>query len=168
VSAKVWRYHLPSENGEGWAIVFLDSIGCFTALSDWGNYGHRWPEAGWGPGDFRDFFVRCDDSYVIGKIARSDEYHGERTAKAIKARIIEYRHDGVFTKQRARREWELLREHDDVYRPEHFALWWDSTKIEQAHELAVYDFPQQAVAFMKRVMPRLRDAIRADLAREAA
>jgi hypothetical protein len=29
------------------AIAFLDSIGCFSVLSDYGDYGYRWPEAGW-------------------------------------------------------------------------------------------------------------------------
>jgi len=44
---QVWRYHLPNdrETREGWAIAFLDSIGCFTVLSDYGDYGYRWPEA---------------------------------------------------------------------------------------------------------------------------
>jgi len=89
--AATWRYHLPNENGEGWAIAFLDSSGVFTSVSDYGDYGHRWPQAGWGPEDFRAFFLQCDDSYILGKISRRDEYDGDRTVRAIKDRILELR-----------------------------------------------------------------------------
>ena len=64
-----WRYHLPNINLEGWVIAFLDSTGCLSVLSDFGDYGYRWHEGGWGPGDFREFFVRCDSGYISRKIA---------------------------------------------------------------------------------------------------
>lgn len=168
MTVTTWRYHLPNDQSlEGWAICFLDSTGCFSVLSDWGNYGYRWSANGWGPGDFRAFFVRCDDSYVIRKIARSDEYKPAETLLRVKRRILEGRRSGGWTRERAREEWDILDGYEDLHRPEDFARWYDHTKIDCAYDLAVYDFSGQAQAFMKRVMPRLRERIRADLAAEA-
>lgn len=44
MSVTTWRYHMPNDRatGEGWAVCFLDSIGCFSVLSDYGDYGYRW------------------------------------------------------------------------------------------------------------------------------
>lgn len=175
-----WRYHLPNERPlEGWAIVFLDSIGCFACLSDYGDYGYRWPEAGWSnpqERDFRQAFLSFDDGYILRKLARRDEYDGEATAKNIRRHICEMRREGAaysphsragaWTKQRARDEWNLLKRHDDVSGREFFAFWYQDTTIQDCAELAVYDIPKQAVAFVERVMGRLREAIRADLRSE--
>jgi hypothetical protein len=160
----VWRYHLPSVNGEGWAIAFLDSIGCFSVLSDYGDYGHRWPEAGWGPGGFREFFVQCGGSYVLGKIARREAYYAARTVRAVKDSILESRRHGNMTCERARDEWDLLRRHESLYSREDFAMWYQQTQIDEAYELAVYDFSPQANGFMTHVFPRLQRAIREELA----
>jgi hypothetical protein len=169
MTVSTWRYHLPSENGEGWAIIFMDSIGCFSALSDWGDYGYRWPEAGWGPGDFRAFFLQCDDNYILRKISRSEVYYGDRTAKNIRRRICELRRGGgrTWTPVRAREEWETL-ERYGVDSREEFAVWYQHTEIDEAYELAEYDHSYQALAFIARVLPRLREAIRVELAKAAA
>lgn len=165
-SVKTWRYHLPSINGEGWAIAFLDSIGCFTCLSDFDDWSYRWPEAGWGPRDFRQFFIRCNDNYVLGKIARDDTYYGSQTLRNVKERILEGRRHGGWGRDMARKEWELLREYDDLDSRESFAMWYQQTEIQDCSELAHWGVPPRAKAFMEHVMPRLREVIRAELAAE--
>ena len=164
-----WRYSLPNENGEGWAIAFLDSIGCFSVLSDYGDYGYRWPQNGWSnpnERDFRQFFLGTDDHYVLRKIARSDHYDGRATCEGIKRHIIELRRDRHYEKDFARDEWDRLRRYDDVDCREMFAMWYENTKIGDAAEFSVYSFSPQALAFQKLVLPRLRAAIRAQLEEE--
>lgn len=167
VTVTTWRYHLPNVNGEGWAIAFLDSIGCFSCLSDYGDYGYRWPEAGWGDYDFRKFFGREGNAdYVLHKIARSDEYDGKTTLRAVKERIIEDRRDSILDREQARHEWDLLEAHDRLYSRENFTFWYQETKIVEAHVLYYTDFSPQVLAFMKHTFPRLQAAIQAELAAE--
>src|SRR4051812_42726931 len=59
------RYSLPSEKGEGWAIVVLGSDGFFSAVSDWGNYAYIWTNPGC---EFRKFLTQVDASYFWSKI----------------------------------------------------------------------------------------------------
>lgn len=168
-TACTYRYHLPSANGEGWAIVFLDSTGCFSVLSDWGNYGHRWPYQGWGPGDFRAFFLQCEDDYVLRKIAPSKEYNGGASCESIKSHILERRRSLAWTRQRARDEWRLLVDIcESVDNIADLTRWYDQTTINDAGELTVYSSSRQAKMFIANVLPRLRDVIRAELAKEAA
>lgn len=159
-----WRYHLPSVKGEGWVVAFLDSIGCFSVLSDYGDYGHRWPENGWGPGDFRQFFARLEPDYVLRKIARRDHYDGAATLREVKARICELRRGGgSWTRDRAREEWDLLGRFDRLYSQTDFAFWYERTQIDEASELAFFDFGPQAHGFMTHAFPLLQAAIRAEL-----
>jgi hypothetical protein len=165
-NVQTWRYHLPNVKGEGWAIAFLDAIGCFTVLSDYGNYGHRWPQAGWGPGDFRVFFLQTDDDYVMRKLARRDTYYGDRTLRAVKERILECRRTEFRSREWARQEWDLLDRYDRLYSREDFAMWYTHTRIEDPSELAVYDVDSDVRGFIAHVLPRLREAIRSQLAEQ--
>ena len=161
-----WRYHLPSVNCEGWAVAFLDSIGCFAVLSDYGDYGHRWPQNGWGPGGFRDFFLQCGDDYVLRKIAPRKCYDGDATFREVKRRICDLRRHGSWSRDRAREEWDLLLGSEGLYSREDFSVWYQRTQIDEAYDLAVYDVEPQAKGFVTFCLPRLREAIRAELERE--
>jgi hypothetical protein len=70
VTVTTWRYYLPNDEMlEGWAIVFLDSIGCFSTVSDWGNYGYRWDSPGsTGGTDFRQWLIERGDDYLLSKL----------------------------------------------------------------------------------------------------
>lgn len=162
---RTWRYQVPNEKHQGWAILFLDSIGCFAALSDYGDYAYRWPQAGWGPGDFRRFLLSCDRSYLFGKLAPRDEYDGQETLKLIRERIVEKRREGGLTKEQARAEMDLLEEHD-LDSEDGFSRWMDDTILGDAWEMACQSPPAQAVAFMDRCLPRLRALIEAELKEE--
>lgn len=164
-TVQTWRYSIPSERGNGWAIAFVDSIGCFSVLSDYGDYGYRWPQAGWGPGDFRRFLLQCNDDYILRKLARRDHYDGEATLRNVKDVILQNRRSLEWSADRAREEWSLLRTYDDLERREDFARWYDSTRIDCAYEHARVTFDPSALAFMTKVWPRITAAIREDLAR---
>lgn len=163
---RTWRYHLPSIKGEGWAIVYMDSIGVFTCVSDWGDYGYRWPQAGWGPGDFRKFFLQCYDEYILRKIARPDVYDGEATLRAVKERILEARRHGSWSRDRARREWDRLEVYGHLDSREDFAMWYEDTDIDEAYGLSVYSFSGEVRGFIEHVLPRLREAIKKQLEAE--
>lgn len=169
----MWRYHLPNVNSEGWCVAFLDGIGCFSVLSDYGNYGYRWPEAGWYSRDskeidFREFFLNCGDHYILNKIAPREVYDGEETMRAIKERILDRRRHGNMSREEARREWDVLVEyHCGVEDNEvGFSDWLHDTRLEEAYECIRYSSHPQAVAFIKHVLPRLRVAIRESLEAE--
>jgi hypothetical protein len=167
-TVRTWRYHL---TGDGWCIAFIDEIGCLSVLSDYGNYGHRWPDE-CSPknhtkpmygGDFRRFLVQCEAEYVLRKIAPRDEYDGHETYKAVKEAILRGRREGCWSRKRARVEWDMLEDYERLDCRENFARWYDHTAIDDAYEFAVYAAPLQAKAFMQRVWPRLVSAMRADL-----
>ncbi|MHB1418700.1 MAG: hypothetical protein ACYCX4_03810, partial [Bacillota bacterium] len=107
---QIWRYYIPSEDGlEGWGIFLLDSTGMFAAVTDYGNYAFRW--AYHGEKDFRKFVIglKNDPGYLLGKVLPNGKvYDGEETIKNIKETIIDVRRDGSWSKEQARKEWDLL------------------------------------------------------------
>ncbi|MBA2708697.1 MAG: hypothetical protein H0U59_12905 [Gemmatimonadaceae bacterium] len=164
VAEKTWTYWLPPVNGEGCAWIVIDSVGRFTTISDWGNYGYWWsPAKG---SDFRKFLLRIDESYTVGKLGmqRGRVLHMTQTRHDIKAAICGRRREKTLTKERAAIEWDLVRELRDAHE---LHDWYNETELDGAGELPHYDYDQQVCMFVKHVMPRLRDAIRAELAAEA-
>ena len=159
---KVWRYSLPNVQHQGWAIIFVDSIGCFTALSDWGDVGYRWPEQGWGEGDFRKFLLSLDDSYLTGKLGRGrKEYDREGTLAAVRERIAE------LPQKKQEEELELLKRHDDLHNDHNFSQWYTDTNLEDAGELHCQQTVSDVTRFVEHVMPRLREVLKAELKAEA-
>ena len=174
MSVRTFRYSLPNvpEWCEGWAIIFLDSTGCFSALSDYGNYAYRWPDHGWGDFDFRKFFIERGDDYLLGKIAPNDVYDEDETLRAIKKTILsERRHaialaDAAWTRERARQEWDLLDRYGWLDSEEAFQEWTRETSLDDPWMYQERKTHPRSVAFTKKVMPRLRAIIRDELLRE--
>jgi hypothetical protein len=181
LTIQTWRYHVPNDRkaGEGWAILFLDSIGCFTALSDWGNYGNRWQESGWGKYDFRKFVLEMGDDYLLNKITHGqDEYDADATLRSIKRDILEARrsgqqrlfHIGEFVRHGtaawARSEWYRLEAHGDLYTEDDFNQWTQVAQLDEPWGYHCRRAPMQAQMFVKRCMPRLREMIRNEIERE--
>ena len=177
---KVWRYSFPSIKGEGWAIFFLDSVGCFAALSDWGDWSYRWNPRGYEEGDgrdFRHFIITCGDDYLLRKIAPVQEYDPEATLQSVKEAIIEWRRDRRTTKEDARKTlpelipryvaremWdELSPMYDNLGDSHQFSRWLENTEISDATECYCTKFSEQAKIFLQRCMPRLREAIKNEL-----
>ena len=163
-----WRYSFPSENGEGWAIVFLDSAGCFAALSDWGAWSYRWDARGIDEPDFRAFFLNASDEYLLQKFNPVKEYNPEETLKAVKqAYIGEFRTHWRDRPRSDRRDaWEDLGDmYCDLATEHHFGDWSITNPMEfsEVWDLRRDRHSRQAEQFIKRVMPQLRAAIAVDL-----
>lgn len=163
VEVQTWRYSFPSVKGEGWAIFFLDSVGCFAALSDWGDWSYRWNPRGYEAGDgkdFRHFIISCDDDYLLHKIAPKQEWDGDATFKSVKEAILGMRRDGGWSKDKAREEWDLLENSGVSHSEFEFWDWSKDTELSDPHELTRHQASRQAKMFLARCMPRLREAIK--------
>ena len=163
----IHRYYLPSIKGEGWAIVYITSLGEFTALSDWGNYGYWWSHHGCK--DIRQFFLRAKESpdYFIGKLSSgATEYDGEASYKSVKDYILEVRRDRSWSMQKARGEWILLDLHSQLHDEHDFTRWYESTSIDEAYEHHRRRPNPQVVAFVEKVLGRLDPILRAELTAE--
>lgn len=164
---KTWRYSIPNEKYQGWAILFLDDAGCFAALSDYGNYAYRWNANGLGDArDLRDFIVTCDPEYILRKISQKTAYDADKTLADVQRTILEKRRWGGWSKERASSEWEEVKYCGYLSAEFHFQTWLEETSLEDAGELARYTYPVDALAFMERAWPRLKASIQADLAAE--
>lgn len=165
---KIWRYSIPpSDSIEGWGIFLIDSTGMFAAVTDYGNYAYKWTHHG--EKDFRQFIVTAYKShdYILGKLA-SEVYSGKKTVEGIKEHILEYRRDGSFTKEFARREWDLINEIEDMNSEHGFNEWYENTAINDASEFYETNWTPQAKAFAEKLMPRLAAVLREELQKEAA
>lgn len=170
-AVKLWRYYLPAGPGQEWAEIVMTSTGMFAATSDWGNYSYAWRSIGCS--DFREFMARMDHDpgYVMGKIALGDEYMPEETLAAVKKAILEATASSDIDRDTARACFdELADSYDSLSDEFQFSRWiYDSDgarKIGDAHELAVFDYPSDVRAFCARIIPRLAEALRAELVAE--
>jgi hypothetical protein len=162
---KMWRYAIPTVDGlSGWAILFLDSTGCFSALSDYENWSYRWNSRGFVEGeDFRKFLLKCDDDYLLRKINPKKEYDEEKTYAAAKEVILGLRREKEFTKEEALEEWELLKEYDALGSEFDLHRWAMETKLGDVGELYCVKHSEQARAFLKHCWPRLKELMKNDL-----
>jgi len=162
---KTWRHSIPNVDHEGWAILFLDETGCFTALSDWGNVGYRWNQRGLPEGvDFRQFLLECDDAYITRKLGQNrTEYDPDATKKSIRQYILLRRRDSydIRAKVRARDEWDYVDGMGDS--PGDFERWMENTGIGDPSELYCTRYVNEVTSFMKHAWPRLREVIGQDL-----
>ena len=167
---QVWRYALKNdEPGEGWGIFLLDSNGMLAVTSDFGNYVYHWPPQGWGPRGFRQFVIECDDGYLSGKLGGGvREYQGDTTLAVVKEYILSRRKLGSFLQEEAREEWDLLHDYKDLGSEDDFRLWLERTNLDEPYFLASYGTPIQVRMFVKRVWPRFKAMVLADLKAEAA
>ena len=162
---KHWRYFLPSENGEGYAIIFIDSTGVFSAVSDFGNYGYIWGSTG--SKSIKEFLLESEEDwhYFAKKLDPKDITDWDATKQRIAAHIQEYRREGNYDKGFATRELQLL--HDSAISDEgSFYSWYQNTEISDASELMVRRLSYRVEHFVKKTMKRLCVILRKELADE--
>lgn len=156
------RYDLRSERGGWLATVFLGAEGILSTVSDYGNYGYWWGSV---QDDFRAFLCRIDDGYLLGKVSPGEEVDEKASEAGVKACILRLRREKRIDADTARDEWDLL----SYVRDGDEGGWWAQTTLgEHADPMELWSWRsnQQAVAFCERVMPRLREMLRAELAAE--
>jgi hypothetical protein len=164
---KLYRYYLPSEKYEGWAEIVVGSNGFFAAVSDYGNYAFRWTH--FGEGDFREFLLRLGGDYVRSKLDPSRVLDLAATKKACRIEVgRSYRHrnrpNGTMHFYDVQQALEAL---DGVCDEEDLQLWlasWSPNIGEEAWREVICEKPRPAImAFVERTLPRLKDAIRAEM-----
>lgn len=162
----------------GWARIWLTSDGCFTCMSDWGNYAYWW---GGVEGEFRRFLMGCDTHYLGGKLGGGKtEFKVERTVKLIRERICYERRHRALSAHVARVEWRragYIHDQRDFERwqEEHFADPGTSDQEKRsleylyadAWEWGCYGVPTRLEIFFEKAWPSFVEALRAELAAEA-
>lgn len=138
---KTWRFSEPSRRGDGWWIAFLDGAGALAIVSDYGDYSYRWNPAALGAPNLVRFLVDTDSDYVMRKISpREDHLDCDATEKRIRE-ILAERGDGESLDFGISNELDL------------YAACVDHDL--EGEEVGVYVRNPQAVAFMKRIWPRI-------------
>lgn len=160
------RYFLERIEGMDWNLVILDQDGNNSTLfisGDNGKYVARF----FFVKDFREFMLGIDKDHLLDSIANEDIYDGDETKKNIKRYILETRYDGGLSRVDARKEWDLIEDYD-IDHEIGFYDWLRDTTIDWEHaaELMQRRYPSGAVAFVERVLPRLKQLIATELEKE--
>lgn len=162
-------YQVRPPQSTEWARLWLTNDGCLTILSDYGNYGYWWSNAG---GEIREFLVECDEDYVSRKLADGErEFDGPATVRLIREHIVQGRRSGGssrLTRERARAEWELVERYATMDHTREFEAWAEKTWYfrDDVGEMAMYSVPGQLQQFMKRIWPLFVQQLTAELAAE--
>jgi hypothetical protein len=158
---RVWRYSIPSENLEGWAVLFVDASGTVAAVSDFGNYAYVWGRGCLPEGvTILEFLLRVESGYLLEKFAPEKVLDKAATCRAIRKYLADWA--ALSDPAAIREEMALLPESDEAF---DFRQWCEDTAVE-AGELAVFGHHPQALAFIERCWPRLRALIQAELEAE--
>ena len=161
----------------GWARIWLTSDGCFTCMSDWGNYSYWW---GGVEGEFREFLTECDTHYLGGKLGGGKtEFDADRTLKVIRENICRRRRDRQLSEHVARVEWRRAGSVEDL---ESYVSWSEQhfddvgTNERERRDLAIlyedswdwgcYGVPRRLEIFFEKVWPGFVEALKAELAAE--
>jgi hypothetical protein len=164
------RYLLDSEEPwGGWGIIWLSDDGLFAARSDYGDYIHYWPSRHRGESwaDMRQFALQVEPGYLMGKLGKRDQYDAEPTLLGVKRHILESRRNNWMTSEEAKCEWVILKECCYLASEEDFRCWLEETEIGDAWEMCSRTYPSDLKAFAHRLMPRLRELIKQELATES-
>ena len=165
--------------GLEWARIWITDDGCFTTLSDHGNFGYWWSCPGC---EFRKFLCEMDDYYLSRKLAVGrHEFDGEASVKTIRSRICDLRRQQCLTREQAQAEWDLVHPKPssgwgDGMRGAFSNMdneieaheWYVATDLGDAAELLKYRTPMQIQMFIKRLWPLFVAQLREELAQEVA
>ena len=175
---KTWTYLVREKERLGsWGQFTLCSNGIFTCVTDFGNYGHRWPTQGFHQPDFRKEILRMERGYLLNKLCHEHKvYSPERTLQLVKECILYNRKcDGLSSdeeknrkkREKAREAWDQLAMCDWLCDTHQFSLWYDiQNYINDPSELFCKDYSGCSQRMVDILIPLLKEAIRDELARE--
>ncbi|WP_144489422.1 hypothetical protein [Bacillus thuringiensis] len=161
----VYRYTVPSVDGEGWGVFLFDHSGVFTAVTDFGNFAH-WFSLGRNESIEKCLISRRPDQ-ILCKIAKEDVVDIEGTITYIKKNLLYDRREGCLTEDDARTEWKLIEELQvdlEEYSNEiAFQYWYDQTKIQFDDGYFQYKYPGAAVRFSNETFVRFQEKLKMEL-----
>lgn len=148
-----YRY---SKDGHGWYVAFLDSIGCMSVQSDYGDYSYRW--SNFGDKDFREWILTPNDHYLMSKFSQGKrEFDSEATFEAVEE----------FVRNASEWDEELPSKYDSEEEWREYFIQCEIPNFqENTGGFWKTRMPQQLVAFMTHVFPLIRADIRKELAKE--
>lgn len=135
----------------GWARIWITDDGCFSTVSDYGNYGYWWGAPGC---EFRKFLCGVDSHYLTTKLASGEkEYDDRGTLAAVKQFILGKRRARTWSAVKAREEWELLGKYSSLDSEHDLSQWATETKLPIYEEFGLvrYETPRQLAAFVERI-----------------
>lgn len=148
-----------------WARIWITDDGCFTAISDYGNFGYWWGSPG---SEFRKFLISADAGYVENKLADGrKEIDALATSDTVKREILDRRRRKTITRVCARSEWDLMLSVDWESECERCGWYFNATSLGEMEDVLRYTPPRQLQAFMKNLWPLFLDQLRAELATES-
>jgi hypothetical protein len=164
------RYTIPSERGEGWAVIVIDTeTGFFATVSDWGNYAYQWTAPG---GEFRAFLAKLTPDYLHKKLLhgqKSEVFDGVKTMATIRAAIVT--RDAASLKK-SKRNWRWYTAEIDAVEQrtpmeqEDFDAWCSETRLEEPWQYRCTMPEPQAMSFCTKVWPRFKLLLEAELLKE--
>lgn len=150
-------------NGSEWMRAWLTSDGCISIVSDYGNYGYWFGAPG---GEFRRFLLGADTDYLGNKLADGQrDYKGEESLRSVKHHILKQRRSLEWSRDQARREWDLLADFDGLDHEFDFLRWSNETEIEYAEIEYLYceGIPSQLQWFLKNLWPFFVEKLQAEI-----
>lgn len=167
-----WRYSLPSVQGEGWAVVFLDSTGTLAIVSDYGNAAYRWAMAGMPENTtFKEFITRLavvdsPHDYLVNKLSVGRrEYDPERTLYRVKQAISIARREQRLTSWEARQFWdEVVDDYGGLEYEATATRWFEETAFPDANIYLSVKPCTDATLIVRHVIPRLQKLLRDEIA----
>ena len=152
-----------------WARIWVTSDGMISICSDYGNFGYWFGAPAM---EIRRFLVQADPGpggYIAIKLSDGERaYDCEATLLEVKKYILDHRRSGDWDHERARDEWELLRQNSWLGHRDEFHNWYLETKIDCAHEFFQDMLPGKVQGFMEHAWPVFVKAMKTEIAAEEA
>ena len=163
------RYDIKTDNT--WAIVVLDtSIGFFSAVSDYGNYAYIWSAPG---EEFRKFLINCDEHYFWSKMMHmrnhTHVWDDEKTEQNVRKELDRLVAEDSITKESADLAFDEYQ--GNVDNSEGLLLWieeWNLRDFDYMEGIIETKPDPTSWGFATKFLPLIKDALRAELEKEAA
>lgn len=162
----LWRYQIPSENGEGWAIFVIGSDGFFATVNDYHNCAFRWTDPG--VKDFREFFldVKKRKDYFIEKLSGGRHVHNAHLTLMAVFEALRKLNDREIEESERR---VIRNEYGNLSDEGYLRRWADNTMAFDPHDawaLQVMTPPHMVHCLVTAAMPKMEVLIRAEFAHE--
>lgn len=163
------RVKEPGFGTRTWGRFFLTSDGSLTIQSDYGNYAYWWTHPGC---EIRRFLCRDgEDDYIANKFSEGERVcDDDASVRNVKREILRLRREGTLSRDQARDEWDLLREHDELSDQVARTRWHDETRLGEhigmVSELFVYVLPYKLQGFMRVLWPAFVEALEREMREE--